>query len=1045
MLTITKFFSATYYLGAPEAENARVRSSGCSGVSVKHLSDGTLDETAGVWLVLGESPKVRLLENPDIFARIKSGEIVEPEVLRALVDGKDPRTHQQIGRRRRTAQGKAAPAPGGYDLQFSLPKSVSMLVLLGDAAIPGLHKRVADIHSRAVVAGLTTAMDLGWIVTRKDGHYLAVSRCVVAYFRHGTSRDEDMQMHGHYGLLKSAELADGSIVQLDNYLLKKYAGALAAIVRCEEVRLLRQELRLAIEPDRRNYRIAGMPLALEKVFSKRQTAIADVLTAARRTSGNNRVAAQKAAYETRRHKKHTALTDLKQRWLREASEAGWTSSALLASVAEAAQAASDQSLAAKEQAARLVQIATASVKDLTKHEPVFSQATLLRTVFEAIQCEGAGHKAALRLVLELEQSGLVERVASVKAEPLYTMHLMREAEQDILRVAVRMAARASILSPLEAGAAMVKLAEQVDAQGQIIRRGLNGAQAQAFTDIVTGGGLILLQGAAGTGKTFLMRAVKRMAEVKGIRVFGTAPAGTTTEDLRSEVGFETADCQELAKMLGELESGHLTLDARSLIIVDDAGGIGTRDMHHLLDACDTAGAHVLLHGDALHYRPASAGAPFAMLGRILTATRLAKIEYQQGRHETEGAWMCAASVDLSKGQTQRALEGYDRAGLITWLNDKTGAISQMLDAYVAHRTNRPDESRAVTVQWNRDAMVVSNTLRQRLRAEGFLAKEEVVLAVLPRGKGDLVIQILLSVGDEIVFGEQVDVAGVTLCNADLGTVTGIEGKGKSLRLFLKLEKTGVEIAVSPFELVGFRNGDGKVPALPRLQYAYALTGHSVEGVTVDALFDLALRPRGQESTYVCVTRHRREYQMFVDVGRLAEEWQSSQSDQINAPRKSVSGRAKTRRSADQTPALEHLKRYFFDECTRDYGQGNISDDIPAGQLCDWAEDKLPRLAPIAQLPKPKEAFRHVPPSQTEDLQLTVHPLRDRIAQKFSVPDGCSELGASMAQKTDRNADGYERVGLSRKIVQAAQNMVALVAPAVTRPTTSEDQKDAPSL
>ena len=293
------------------------------------------------------------------------------------------------------------------------------------------------------------------------------------------------------------------------------------------------------------------------------------------------------------------------------------------------------------------------MKDLTKHEPVFSQATLLRTVFEAIQFEGAGHKAALRLVLELEQSGLVERVASVKAEPLYTMHLMREAEQDILRVAVRMAARASILSPLEAGAAMVKLAEQVDAQGQIIRRGLNGAQAQAFTDIVTGGGLILLQGAAGTGKTFLMRAVKRMAEVKGIRVFGTAPAGTTTEDLRSEVGFETADCQELAKILGELESGHLTLDARSLIIVDDAGGIGTRDMHHLLDACDTAGAHVLLHGDALHYRPASAGAPFAMLGRILTATRLAKIEYQQGRHETEGAWMCAASVDLSKGQTQQ--------------------------------------------------------------------------------------------------------------------------------------------------------------------------------------------------------------------------------------------------------------------------------------------------------------------------------------------------------------------------------------------------------
>lgn len=946
-----------------------------------YLSDGVTVGTAPVFWVLGQKPDGATVDLG--LDDLATCDLTLKTILPRLMRGAHPRTGAIVVAGKRKEKGGKASPPGAYELQASVPKSLSVLSELGEVAEPGLKAKIADIHRRALQTGLQKAFDLGLICMRKKGRYVPVAQCVIIPFEHDTSRADDPLGHIHAVLLKSAYAADGAVMQIDNKLLMDFKGALAALIRCEEVRLLREELGIAVDPADRNYEVKGVPRKVVDIFSKRREMITGAMAKMDKSTARHRDLAQAVAYETRSRKSHEASDDLRAKWVEELQGIGWTPGQLVTAVRRASEAVIADP-AADSMADRMALASPAArkaVAELAAEKSIFSQADLFRTVFEAVQCHGIGATCALDLAQSLISDREVIRVSSRERKPMFTHRSTLETEQAIIRDADHLAALPPVQNP-QGRSELVHLAQKHNA---------NPEQAAAFADILAGPGLALLHGAAGTGKTYLTKLLRVALTKFGYDVIGTAPSHKATTGLRNGAAFEEAATPVLAKLLNDIDSGRRVLTAQSFVVLDEAGMVTAADMHRLLAACAAAGARLLLQGDTQQYRPVGAGRPFALLCRLQPPTRLEAITRQQGRTVEEGEWMRAASTDFSQGQTTRALEAYDRMGHLDWHKSAAATIAAAVESYVAHRQVFPHETRAMTIQWNEDVSAVTVAVRARLKALNLIEPDDIRIRALPRGRDHVVpVDLALTVGDEVIFGESVTGPGWRLNNADICRIEGIEDRDSAdplLSLAPMEQGSGAPVIHARLShLVGRRDGD--VPAVPRFQHAYAITGHAAQGITVDAHFDIALRPRGREGTYVCATRHRQDFRMFIDLGRLADDRNAE------APTRLVRDGAGVRFlppiPVEPLPELD-LKHIFFAECDRDDRNGNLSDDIPADHLREWAFGALPTPAPDTLPLPPTDVLRQFPLPRPSDLRLTPASLQARIRDRIDAPEGHSRV------------------------------------------------------
>jgi hypothetical protein len=113
-------------------------------------------------------------------------------------------------------------------------------------------------------------------------------------------------------------------------------------------------------------------------------------------------------------------------------------------------------------------------------------------------------------------------------------------------------------------------------------------------DLCQGGhGVALVVGRAGTGKTFAL-GIARHGQLDGYRLLASAPTGIATLSLQGE-GFE--DVATCDRLLADLDRGQEQLDARTLLVVDEAGMVGSRKLTRLLEHAHQARAKVVLVGD----------------------------------------------------------------------------------------------------------------------------------------------------------------------------------------------------------------------------------------------------------------------------------------------------------------------------------------------------------------------------------------------------------------------------------------------------------------
>ena len=474
---------------------------------------------------------------------------------------------------------------------------------------------------------------------------------------------------------------------------------------------------------------------------------------------------------------------------------------------------------------RLAERAEALIDRVQATRATFTEADLKRAAF--YQRDSA---ALVQKALALGQA--LEIGTDVGGTTRYTTKRYLEAEADLFYSSGRLAASARLRLDGDTVAGIVE------------RRAphLSDEQREAVFHATLDVDLAQIVGRAGAGKTMVARTIADVYREMGYDVRGAALAGKAAEGLEQEAGIPSRTLASLERAWAE---GRDQLDNRTVLVVDEAGMIDTRQLGRVLHEADQARAKVVLLGDPDQLKAIGAGDAYRGLLDRHASARLETI-----RRQAE-PWQRAASEHLAGGRVTSALDAYEAADRLHWHETRAGARAELVTRYLEDRRDRPEASQLIVAFRNDDARQLNQVVRTARRAAGEL------------GTGVSVAGAEYAPGDRIVFLKN-DHQGREV--ADLGPGTGRSGvKNGTLGTVEQAEPQRFVVRLDDGRRVGFdpeRYG--------AFAHGYAVTIHKSQGATVDRVYALADGYMDRNATYVALTRHREAVHLYADRETFAD-------------------------------------------------------------------------------------------------------------------------------------------------------------------------------
>ena len=696
----------------------------------------------------------------------------------------------------------------GYDCTFSAVKPVSVLFA---AATPPERELILAAHRNAVrdaVAYLerqaTTRRGAGGAVEIK------VDGLVASGFTHFASRDLDPQLHEHVLIYNVAQGEDGQWGTWNTDLLCEHQRAAGALYRAGLARNLRDlgygvEKQVERDADNREtgqiyFGVAGVDESIQLAFSQRRIAIEAYMQ-------QHNVTAQQACLATRKNKSEPSFDELTQLW-------GDTLDNMRQQDATLFQDA--QSLKGK--ASQVEGLSDLGVlKKLHRMESTFTRAQLV----ERIALENVGRLSIREIEHEaqlfLERAPIIKLRNNGKNQEQYVAQYMLALEQGIVE---RGNARRDDQSVRVRRELIDAALTDFEREKQVT---LTDEQRRAVEWVCAGtGGTCCVTGLAGTGKTFAALAFKKAFEADGRSLIGVAIAWDAAKKLEAETGMESYSA---ASLLDRLQSGKLQLNARDVVVLDEAGMAGTATIAALQTACDKAGAKLVLQGDVMQLQPIAAGAAFRLAIESVGDARLTEIRRQHNEADRKTARMFYG-LD-NEGQPidgQAILDRLHKQGQIVEADYRPEAIKQLVNDYFTNPT--PVREKLVLAGTRAEVKALNHAIREHRKSRGELGPSQ----TLKVKAGGEIKTIELATGDRIRFAEK---------NKDLKVFNGTQGVVQNLRLnpdgslniSVRLES---DIRSQEGRIVKFNSKD-----FASLDYCYAMTVHKSQGQGRDSVFVLA--------------------------------------------------------------------------------------------------------------------------------------------------------------------------------------------------------------
>ncbi|RAZ88597.1 Ti-type conjugative transfer relaxase TraA [Mesorhizobium hawassense] len=407
---------------------------------------------------------------------------------------------------------------------------------------------------------------------------------------------------------------------------------------------------------------------------------------------------------------------------------------------------------------------------------------------------------------------LVELGKDGRGEDRFTTRQMIETEQRLHRAAERMAGQERhAVSDADREAALARAA-----QGGLV---LSGEQAGALDHITEGRGLDVVVGFAGTGKSAMLGVARQAWAAAGYEVRGAALSGIAAENLASGSGISS---RTIASMEHCWEQGRDLLAARDVLVIDEAGMVGTRQLERVLSHAADVGAKVVLVGDPQQLQAIEAGAAFRSIHE-----RHGGVEIGQVRRQRED-WQREATRDLATGRIGAAIGAYDAQGMVHQAATRNEARSDLVERWDRDRQAHPEASRIILTHTNDEVRALNKAARERMRAAGDLGDD--VQVNVERGARNF------ASGDRVMFLR--NERGLGVKNGTLGTVEEISTQSMTART-----DDGRPVR---FDLKDYAHID----------HGYAATIHKAQGMTVDRTHVLATPGMDAHGSYVALSRHR---------------------------------------------------------------------------------------------------------------------------------------------------------------------------------------------
>lgn len=806
---------------------------------------------------------------------------VESDAFRDICEGKLPDGSEirSNGRKNRRI---------ATDLTFSAPKSLSIQALVrGDDDLVAAHEAAVTEALRYLEANAVNTRIYENSTMRRE----ATDNLVVARFQHHTSRNHDPQLHTHCLAMNATQGQDGkwrAMMNDDFYTHKMTAGAVYRSELAQRVRALGYEIRVTRSDGL--FELGGYSDTALELFSTRRKEILEALKdeRAQEMRARGKTAAEVAAKANL--KTRQAKVDLEPQQLRDT----WRETAQSVNLGEIPKQQPQQRT--HEETRELAKEALDwAIEHIEERRAVYEERDVLRHATARGLELGVGFRDIQQAIHWAQVDQELFAVGQHRSgQQRFTSAAMLELEQDILT------------SMKRGRGTFEPMGDAREVQQTLNSRGLKPGQQQAAEMILTNKDFVVgVQGYAGTGKTFMLRTVRELAEARGYTVKGMSVSAAATKELEDGAGIAS---QTVASHVNSRKQSKRGGSEKEIWVVDEASFLSSKDTHKLLKKAEREGARIVFVGDKDQLPAVEAGQPFAQLSkRGMRVAEMKDIVRQKNENLRVAVY---ATIDRKHN---KPLELLDKN-----IHEEPNAAKRL--AQVAQEFLRYKQGEAIVVTGgNADRRALNDLIRNGLKQSGKLQGDGAECSVYvqqDRTKAELRRSSTYKSGDVVRMNRRGGYRSLGVREGEYLTVTGVDQKGR----VIATREDGKEVRWSPTRLnrvevhraelrelkVGdhirwtrndhqngringekctivdvdaqrrlatVRDKEGNTETLrldreKHWEYGYASTVHVAQGATADRVIAHINTERrmliGHESWYVAISRARHDANIFTD-------------------------------------------------------------------------------------------------------------------------------------------------------------------------------------
>lgn len=712
----------------------------------------------------------------------------------------------------------------GWDMTFSAPKSVSVL---WSSAPKTLRGQIEAAHNRAALSAMDYMEKTSAIVREgKGGIIQSSANLAFATFTHSNNRNGDPQLHTHTFVMNVAQKKDSQkTLTLEGKRFFEAKMASSAVYKVELSKAI-QDLGFEVYRTADSFEVSCVPKDVIEFQSSRSKEIEALLREKGLDRKNSTSDLKEVASLSTRQKKSFPPRDF-ETWEKENKEMGFTKETI-------SKHKKSHSIAPQLNSESLEGISKQSIEKISHSESVFSQHEITQKVLEDLIGK-TDSKTGYQTIRSLLNKDEILQITEKETRYFSTQGMV--------------ALEKKLLEYLK-GSSDKHLIPNEKTDPVIERFTLLPDQKKAFKEITESNQNVnVLQGYAGTGKSYLMKAIKEAYESNGYQIIGVSPSNKAAKELQNSSGIKSRSIDSfLLKTITKKEK----LPENLLLIVDEAGMVDSRRMVVLQDIASSNNAKLLLVGDERQIQPIMAGQPFGSLKGHTNFSQITTVFRQRRQEEAD------AILEARAGDIQKTLDFFDKEKRL-FVNTAKKIKNDLIQGW----NERNDVSKGVfhkglvVTSTNKSVDEINDLIRNSIKAKGNLLTEEISINT------HLKKEVPFSKGDFIMFCRTDNRFGVL--NSDTGYINSINEKSVNVQLTSNSE---VSDKIVNIDLSQYND----------LRHSYAITANKAQASTFESsLAYIDSRSFNRPKFYAALSRGKENNSLYVPEELVIKEKEKSPS------------------------------------------------------------------------------------------------------------------------------------------------------------------------